>query len=134
MRRPARGSHHQRGSALAIALLTLLLVSLAIVVITVPLGLEIRETRRLGRDVRLTALADAALAEALGELAEDASFPGYDPYEFKNAQLESTVTASGFEKVRVVVSARYLGATRRAEAQVQLGVGGPKVLSWRRVP
>lgn len=128
------GERGERGSALAIALLALLLVSLAVVVISAPLGLELRETRRLDRDVRLTALTDAALAEALAELADDPGFPGYDPYDFGKARLESTVAVTGFEKVRVVVSARYKGDLRRAQAEVQLGVTGPKVLGWRRLP
>jgi len=74
------------------------------------------------------------MAETLAELQVDASFPGFEPYEYNGALVETTVQTIGSKLVRIIVSALSEGEERFVEAQVLLEKEGPKVLSWRRLP
>lgn len=134
MRRLRKRSARQQGTALLIAILVLLIVSSALAVIAASIQLDLLHHRRQERLVRLTASTDAGMAETLAELQADASFPGFEPYEYNGALVETTVQTIGSKLVRIIVSALSEGEERFVEAQVLMEKEGPKVLNWRRLP
>lgn len=129
MRNPQR---NQRGSALLLALVAVVVVALAV---SLTAGFLQNRTRTLTRDIRsveLTALADAAMAEALARLAENSAFSGVDRHAFGSGEIGSSVTglSAGMVQVRATGASGEWRVSIVAEVRTN-GVLGPRVLRWR---
>ena len=130
-------SRRDRGYSLIAALIVVVLVGAAASFVAASLSLRLRITRQESIRIRLIALNDAALAEALAFLAQDVNFSGSVEYEFGRGVIASDITTleSGTEpRVEILASASFAGRTRRVRAEARLTASGPVVLSWRRLP
>ena len=121
------------GFALASVLLAILLLSIGLALVAASLQLRMGLVRQEARSVTLTALSDAALAETLAELSEDATFPGVLEHELGPGRLRSKVWLVYPGRYEVVATAIYAGRRRTVEAEVLRPLGAPaRVVRWRR--
>ncbi len=132
----ARGRHRrsESGQALILALLALLLVSVASALLAGSLLLHLRAARHEAEDIRLVALADAAVAAALAELAASPASRGLTERDFGGGSIASDIDRPEPERAVVVAWAVYRGRTRRVRAEVRLTATGPRVVAWRPLP
>lgn len=121
----------ESGVALIFALIVLVAVAGMVAVVASSLQPRITSHEHLERTVRLTALADAAVAGTLAELAADRFDQGLAERALGEGTVSSTVTRVGQHEVEVVVLASVRGwrATVVARVDVQ---HGPRVLRWNR--
>ena len=121
------------GFALASVLLAILLLSIGLALVAASLQLRMGLVRREARSVTLTALSDAALAETLAELGEDAYYHGVPEHDLGPGRLRSEVRFLSPGRYEVVATATYAGRERTVEAEVLRPAGAaPRVLRWRR--
>lgn len=123
----------EEGFVLASVLLAILLLSIGLALVAASLQLRMGLVRREARSVTLTALSDAALAEALAELSEDAYFHGVPEHDLGPGRLRSEVQFLSPGRYEVVATAAYAGRERTVEAEVLRPIGTPaRVVRWRR--
>ncbi len=128
-----RMSKRDDGFALAAVLLAILLLSIGLALVAASLQLRMRLVRREAQSVTLTALSDAALAETLAELGEDAYVHGVPEHGLGPGRLRSEVRFLSPGRYEVVATATYAGRERTVEAEVLRPAGdSPRVLRWRR--
>ena len=121
------------GFALASVLLAILLLSIALALVAASLQLRMGLVRREARSLTLTALSDAAMAETLAELGEDAYFHGVPEHGLGPGRLRSEVRFLSPGRYEIVATATYAGRERTVEAEVLKPAGAPpQVLRWRR--
>lgn len=136
LRRRRGGSsrrRQERGHALITALFVLLLVSLAVALVAAALDSAMRGVRHELRSLELTALTDAALAEALAHLAQSPVFAGQSDHPYGGGVLGSEVRQMGSKRWRVEAWARHRGLVRRVRVEVLETVDGFAISGWRRV-
>ncbi|MEA2564456.1 MAG: hypothetical protein QOH06_5960 [Acidobacteriota bacterium] len=123
----------EEGFALAAVLLAILLLSIGLALVAASLQLRMRLVRREAQSVTLTALSDAAMAETLAELGEDASYHGAPEHGLGPGRLRSEVRFLSPGRYEVVATAIYAGRERTVEAEVLRPAGdAPRVLRWKR--
>jgi hypothetical protein len=131
MRRPpALARDSERGAALLMALLVLVLVASAGLLASLAHALDRRSHRDDLVRLRLSALTDSAVAEALAALERDPWAPGFAPHPFGGGEIGSAIEPASASVRRVEVRARYAGRERRATAWVEVD-GGVRVVAWR---
>jgi hypothetical protein len=113
-----------------VAMIVILIVASAVALISTFYRIETRASLQQSPQVRLVALNDAAVAEALAHLAESEGFRGQAPHDFGDGEISSAVSSLGDYRREIVASATYRGWTRRTRLEVTLVVGGPRVDSW----
>jgi hypothetical protein len=124
----------EAGQALLMVTLVLLLLMLGIAMVDDALAARLRATRDESLRVELDALADAAMAEALANLAAGSSYPGAPAHPFARGVISSRVVWLGETRYEVSASG-WLGARLRAlRAEVDMPWGRPIVRSWRVLP
>lgn len=126
-RAPRRGSGH----VLAISLLVLVLVGAAGAAIAVTLQLETRASLQESRRIHLVALSDAALADALAELARSKGFQGAPERRLGRGTIASTVRTLGLDRYEIVATSTYAGWRREVWALVHTGGTRPRVMAWK---
>jgi type II secretory pathway component PulK len=124
----------ERGYALLAALLVLFLLSTALAILGTSLQLRIRLVRDDGQKIILGALSDAALAEALANLAQSPDYTGAPEHDFGGGRIASRVTSLGPGSYRVVATAAFAGRKSVVEAAVAREPGRARVTSWARRP
>jgi hypothetical protein len=132
--RRRRSGSHERGQALLLVALVLLLVMLGIGLVDGALVARLRATRDESLRVEIEALADAAMAEALANLAAATDYAGAPPHGFARGLISSRIVALAGSRYEVTASAALAGRTRSLRAEVDLPWGRPIVLSWRVLP
>jgi Tfp pilus assembly protein PilX len=132
----ARGRHRrsESGHALVFALVALLMVSVAGALLAGSLLLHLRTARYEADDVRLMALADAAVAASLAELAASPGSRGLTERDFGGGSIASDIARPQAGWAVVVARAAYGRSTRRVRAEVRLTAAGPRVVAWRPLP
>ncbi|MEM9290798.1 MAG: hypothetical protein AAGD01_03885 [Acidobacteriota bacterium] len=123
----------ERGAALVTALLTLLLVSVALAIAGGSLLMDLHALRHEARAVEVSALTDAAVADALAHLSADDSFAGFTAYGFGEGELESAVSFEGGLRYRVRAGASLRGSGRCVEVEVSRQQERLTVLRWSRL-
>lgn len=131
-RRAPAGNGTEDGQILLLSLLVVVVLTAALLLIAATLQSRMKLARAETAAIRLTALADAALAETLAHLAADPAYPGLPEREFGGGTIASRVDGGG-AAVTVRARADYRGRRRTVRAAVQLTVLGPVVLDWRVV-
>lgn len=124
----------ESGQALLIALVVLLLLGAVLALVATLLVSRMERVQERTRDTALLALADAAVAESLANLAARPVSPGVERRPFGGGTIESRVTRGGGDRFTVVARATFRGGTLLVEAKGRLTELGPVVDSWRRVP
>lgn len=123
----------QRGQMLVLTLLVVVLLTTALLIIAATLQSRLKLVRRETEVIRLTALADAALAETLAHLAVSPAYSGLPQRELGDGVITSQVEAGGGNRRTIHARAEYRNRRRDVEAVVQLTALGPVVLDWRVV-
>lgn len=121
------------GFVLPAVLLAILLLSIGLALVAASLQLRMGLVRREAQTVTLTALSDAALAETLAELSENAYHHGVPEHDLGLGRLRSEVRFLSPGRYEVVATATYAGRVRTVAAEVLRPAGGPpRVVRWRR--
>jgi len=123
----------ERGYALVMALLVIFLLAVALSLLAASLQLRLRTTLEDAQRVALSALSDAAVAEALANLAQSASYRGAPAHPFGGGRIASRVEPLGANVFRVIATATYRGRQRVVVAAVVRTPGTASVLRWRRL-
>lgn len=127
-------SRRESGYALLTALLVIFLLSVALAVLAVSLQIRLRTTTDDARRVVLSALSDAAVAEAVANLAQSAYYSGAPEHPFGGGWIASQVEPAGASLFTVTATATYKGRQRVVEATVFRSPGeAVQVRRWRRV-
>ena len=121
----------ERGSALLLTLVVLVVAWSASMLVAAALSMELRSARDDARRLRLAALLDSACAEALAELAQDPYAVGFATHEFGGGTIGSVIGGIAGPERDVDLAATLGGMERRARAHVVLGASGPAVVAWR---
>lgn len=129
-----RAPRRERGNALLLALIVLVLVESSLVLLAMALRLRQEEELREARDVRLLALADAAVARSLACLATSPGCGGFAEEELGPGRIAAEIESDGGTQRHILARARWGVAELAVEADAQLTPFGPRVLRWRRVP
>jgi hypothetical protein len=124
---PARES--ERGSALLLVLVMLVMSTTAGLLLSVALVVDLREQKDDARRMRLAALVDSALEEALAALSANPDAGGYERHEFGGGTLESTILTLPDGRREVTARARYAGLERSVVAEIVFDPQ-PRVLTW----
>ena len=124
----------EAGYALLTAMLVLFLLSIALGLLAESLQLRLRLVREDGTSVILAALSDAAVAEAVANLAQSADYPGSPEHAFGGGKIASRVLPMSPGIFDVVAQASYGSRNRTVEAEVFRVPGTARVRRWRRLP
>ncbi len=124
----------EAGFGLLTALMVIFLLSIALALLAGSLQLRMRLVREDAQTVILTALSDAAVAEAVANLAQNAAYSGAPEHEFGQGKITTQVKSLGPGLFDVVAVATYSCRTRTVEAEVFRAPGIARVRRWRRLP
>lgn len=124
------GSRTANGYALPAALLVLLLVAVALALLAAAIALRQRDLREDATRIHLVAMADAGLAEVLGELTADPAFTGFAEAPYDRGTIASEVGYTGSGRRTVLVRAQIGQLGRSVSAEVVLRDGRPTVERW----
>ena len=124
----------ESGFALLSALLVIFLLSIALGLLAASLQIRLRLVREDAESVILTALSDAAVAEAVANLARSASYSGSPEREYGGGKIASQVTQLSPGIYKVTATAAYSSRRREVEAEVVRAPGTARVRRWRRLP
>jgi hypothetical protein len=117
------------------ALMVLFLLSIALALLAESLQIRMRLVREDAETVILTALSDAAVAEAVANIAQNPGYTGAPAHDFGHGKLSTEVSSLGPGLFEVVATATYAGRTRTVEAEVFRAPGiVAHVRKWRRLP
>jgi Tfp pilus assembly protein PilX len=128
------GRRGEAGFGLLMALMVLFLLSIALALLAGSLQLRMRLVREDAQTVILTGLSDAAVAEAVANLAQNASYGGEPAHDFGHGKIATAITPVGPGLFDVVATATYASRTRTVEAEVFRAPGVAQVRRWRRLP
>lgn len=109
------------------------LLSIALGLLAASLQLRMRLVRDDAETVILTALSDAAVAEAVANLARSSFYSGASEHPFGEGTIESQVEQTGKNEFLVRAIATYNGRTRDVAAEVVRAPGFTRVRRWRLV-
>lgn len=129
-RRRSKAGAGEAGHVLVFALVVVVILTIALSLVALLVSEHQRALNREIRAIRLTALADAALALTLAELALDPGFGGLSRSPFGQGEIESEVEPLSPAEAEVVCRATWRGHTRVTRARVALGPRGPRVVEW----
>lgn len=124
----------EEGYALLTAVLVIFLLSIALALLGASLQLHMRLVREEGKTVILGALSDAAVAEALANLAQSASYSGTPEHELGGGRIGSQVKPLGAGIYDVMATATFGGRRRVVQAEVVREPGMARVRFWQRLP
>lgn len=124
----------EKGYALLAAVMVIFLLSIALALLGASLQLRMRLVREEGKTVILGALSDAAVAEALANLAQSGSYSGSSEHELGGGKIGSQVEPLGAGVYNVVATAAFGGRKRVIQAEVLRKPGEARVRFWRRLP
>lgn len=123
----------EKGYALVTALLVIFLLAVALGLLATSLQIRLRTTMEDGQRVVLSALSDAAIAEAVANLAQNADYPGAPKHRFGGGEISSRIEPVSANVFRLVATATYKGRQRVVEATVFRVAGDTSVSRWRRL-
>ncbi len=111
----------ESGHALLVTLFVVAAMMAAGAMIAGSLAYRMALLRDETRGLQLSALTDAALAQTLAELSQNANYGGTEgPRPFADGTIATDVYGIGAQRVAVEVRATYHGAGRGARAEVHL--------------
>jgi hypothetical protein len=120
----------EAGAALLMVLFLLVLATTAGLLLSVALTVDLREQKEDARRMRLGALADSALEEALAALSSNPDAGGYAVHEFGGGTLESRIVTLPDGRKEATARATYAGLERSVVAEIVFAAEGPRILTW----
>lgn len=120
----------ESGSALLLALLTVLITTMAVLLVA-----ALIQGRRLAfnveqRNATLSALVDASMAESLAGLDTHKNFRGVAEHPLDSGLISSTVVFGKVGFRRIAARADFRGWVSVIEARVDIRGGHPIVMEW----
>ena len=112
-----------------LALLVLVIVTTGALLVSSALMLRMREVQEEMIALRLTAMADAAVAEALAQLGKGSAFRGNDS-SFGGGKISSEIIASDGPRRSLLIEVQYATKVRRIQVEVLMTRQGPCVVGW----
>lgn len=131
---PCRPARRESGQALVLALVAVLLLSAALALAAGTLVARMKRSQREAVRIELLALADAAVAETLADLAAWPVSAGVAPRRFGGGTIESTVQRGGAQSFTIVARASVGRQDLSVEVLGRMTELGPRVDAWRRLP
>ncbi len=125
-----RGRRGEQGAALLMVLFLLVLATTAGLLLSVALSVDLRMQKEDTRRMRLAALVDSALEEALAALSTNPDAGGYAEHEFGGGTLESRIVTLPDGRKEATATATYAGLERSVVAEIVFESGSPQVLTW----
>jgi len=125
-----RDRSSERGSALLFVLFLLVIATTAGLLLSVALVVDLREQKTDARRMRLSALVDSALEEALAGLSASPDAGGYAEHAFGGGTLESRIVTLPDGRKEATARATYAGLERSVVAEIVFAPQ-PRVLTWR---
>jgi type II secretory pathway pseudopilin PulG len=123
----------QRGYALLVTLVVILLLSIALGLLAAALQIRMRLVRQEAQMLKLMALSDAVLAETLAMLTYDPDFPGVAEQDYGGGRIASTVRPLGSHRWEILATASYAGKLRAVDAEAFCPPkGAARVVHWER--
>ncbi len=116
-----------------VALFVLFLVSMALSLVGLSLEVRLRTAREEARGTTLTALCDAALAEALAGLALSPQAGGVAAHPFGGGTIGSQVQAIAAQHYQITGTASFESRSRSVLADVLRDASGTRVVHWQRL-
>lgn len=120
----------ERGTALLFVLFLLVIATTSGLLLSVALSVDLREQKDDARRMRLGALVDSALEEALAALSANPDAGGYAEHEFGDGTLESRIETLPDGRKEATARATYAGLERSVVAEIVFQGGRPRVLTW----
>ncbi|MEO8196202.1 MAG: hypothetical protein ABI689_05725 [Thermoanaerobaculia bacterium] len=111
-------------------LFMLVLATTAGLLLSVALSVDLRVQKEDARRMRLAALVDSALEEALAALSTNPDAGGYAAHEFAGGTLESRIVTLPDGRKEATARATYAGLARDVVAEIVFESGKPRVLTW----
>jgi hypothetical protein len=125
-----RERREERGAALLMVLFMLVLATTAGLLLSVALSVDLRQQKEDSRRLRLAALVDSALEEALAALSANPDAGGYTEHEFGGGTLESRIVTLPNGRKEATARATYAGLERSVVAEIVFESGRLRVLTW----
>ncbi|HEX6898241.1 MAG TPA: hypothetical protein VF789_00940 [Thermoanaerobaculia bacterium] len=129
-----REGSRESGYAMITALMVTFLLSVALGLLASSLLLRMNLVKRDAETVILSSLSDAALAEAMANLAESSFYSGAREHDFGGGTIESTVERLGANVFLITAKATYAERTRTVIAEVVRRPGLTAARGWRVLP
>lgn len=126
---PPRNS--ERGAALLLVLFLLVMATTAGLLISVALTVDLRAQKDEARRIRLGALVDSALEEAVAALSANPDAGGYTAHDFGGGSLESRIENLPDGRKQATAKATYAGLERSVVAEIVYAPDGPRILTWQ---
>ena len=120
----------ERGTALLFVLFLLVIATTSGLLLSVALSVDLREQKEDARRMRLGALVDSALEEALAALSANPDAGGYAEHGFGGGTLESRIETLPDGRKEATARATYAGLERSVVAEIVFQGGRPRVLTW----
>lgn len=120
----------EAGYVLLTALLVVFLLSIALGLLAASLQLRMRLVKDDAETVILTALSDAAVAEAVANLARSSFYSGTEEHELGGGTIGSRAEQTGENVFLVKATATYNGRKRDVAAEVVRAPGATRVRRW----
>ena len=120
----------ERGTALLLALVTVIVVTMSMLLVA-----SFIEGRKISfvteeRNVVISALADAAMAETLARMSESKNFKGIEMRSFGQGSISSTVSIESGGYRKVIAVGRFKLWAASIDAQVDVRGSRPIVVRW----
>ena len=120
----------EKGSALLVALVTVLVVTMSMLLVA-----SFIQGRKISfvteeRNVTISALADAAMAETLAHISDEKFFRGIEDRTFGQGSISSTVTIKGSGYRKVIATGAYKLWAASIDAIIDVRGPQPIVVSW----
>lgn len=116
------------------ALMVTFLLAVALSLLASSLLLRMNLVKRDAETVILSSLSDAALAEAMANLAESSFYSGAQVHNFGGGTIESKVEPIGTNVFLITAKATYAERKRTVIAEVVRRPGLTAVRGWRLLP
>jgi len=130
LRRRSNPRRRERGVALLIVLVALVIVETAGALLAAGLAHESRLHQQEVQRARLDLLLDSAVASTLAHLAQAPGYGGLAAQAFADGEIESQVEPRDGGGLRALVRARLAGSEHAAELELVLSAAGPRIVSW----
>lgn len=124
----------QTGHALFVVMMVMVLVASAVTLLATHFGFRARLASQEVRRIHLVALTDAAVAESMAKLDENAGFGGVPAKEFGGGTIVSEIEALSTHRRMIVASSTYRGWTRSVRVRVRIHPGSMEIESWSVEP
>ena len=120
----------ERGSSIIVALVALLVVTMAVLLVAQLIQHRVDIMRLEARQAVTDALADASMAETLARLDQDQFFSGLEPKALGDGWIQSSVSARHGDRREVIASGRLEDWRTTITAEVDMRFSHPRVVGW----